>query len=402
MDKRMKKARRAHESGDLAAACLLYRKVAKDAPGDLDAWYLLGTAEAERGRLGPAAEAFARAEALDPRSAQVQNNLGNVLHLAGDLPGALTRYRRAVDLDPRLPQARYNLGRTALQVGELAEAETHLRTAVELEGNFLLARNLLGSLLLDRGQAEEARIQFLAVAGFQGSPLAAEARHFLDAMEGRNPARPPDAYVRRVFDGYAENFDRHLVEDLGYGAPELAGALVAELRPGVLARAADLGCGTGLSGAALRDRVGHLQGVDLAPRMLEAARAKGIYDSLEEGDAEAWLAKSRPATLDLVLALDVLVYVGDPGGLLRRCAAALAPGGLLVLTVESLTGELYRLLPSGRYAHDPQALRDLASACGLKALADRAFPLRRHGESWIQGWMGAFERVAPAPRDGSS
>src|SRR4051794_31983561 len=53
--------------------------------------------------------------------------------------------------------------------------------------------------------------------------------------------------------------------------------------------AADLGCGTGRTGAWLAERgVGEIDGVDLSPGMLEAARARGVYGSLavaEVGDS---------------------------------------------------------------------------------------------------------------------
>ena len=49
----------------------------------------------------------------------------------------------------------------------------------------------------------------------------------------------------------------------------------------------DLGCGTGLAGAAFRPHVDWLVGVDLSPKMIEAARAKGLYDQLAVADIAA-------------------------------------------------------------------------------------------------------------------
>src|ERR671935_1155907 len=52
--------------------------------------------------------------------------------------------------------------------------------------------------------------------------------------------------------------------------------------------AADLGCGTGRTGAWLRQRgVAAIDGVDLTPEMLSVARAKGIYRHLVEADVAA-------------------------------------------------------------------------------------------------------------------
>src|SRR6476619_1881821 len=53
-------------------------------------------------------------------------------------------------------------------------------------------------------------------------------------------------------------------------------------------RSADLGCGTGRTGAWLRERgIAAIDGVDLTPEMLDVARAREVYASLVEADASA-------------------------------------------------------------------------------------------------------------------
>ncbi|MCF6526320.1 class I SAM-dependent methyltransferase [Streptomyces sp. JJ36] len=53
-------------------------------------------------------------------------------------------------------------------------------------------------------------------------------------------------------------------------------------------RAADLGCGTGRTGAWLRGRgAASVEGVDLTPEMLARARSRGAHDRLIEGDVRA-------------------------------------------------------------------------------------------------------------------
>lgn len=53
-------------------------------------------------------------------------------------------------------------------------------------------------------------------------------------------------------------------------------------------RAADLGCGTGRTGAWLAQRgVRAIDGVDLTPEMLERARARGVFARLEVADVAA-------------------------------------------------------------------------------------------------------------------
>src|ERR1700761_6082789 len=54
---------------------------------------------------------------------------------------------------------------------------------------------------------------------------------------------------------------------------------------GGIGAVADLGCGTGRTGSWLARRgVGEIDGVDLSPGMLQAARARGVYRSLGEAE----------------------------------------------------------------------------------------------------------------------
>src|ERR1700748_348897 len=65
--------------------------------------------------------------------------------------------------------------------------------------------------------------------------------------------------------------------------------------------AADLGCGTGRTGSWLAGRgVGEIDGVDLSPGLLEAARDPGVYRSL--GEAEVGDSGLDAGAYDLVVA----------------------------------------------------------------------------------------------------
>ena len=64
-------------------------------------------------------------------------------------------------------------------------------------------------------------------------------------------------------------------------------------------------------GLALRARVDNLTGLDLAPAMIAKAQERGVYDALIVGDATALLASSPQAAFDLIVAADVLAYMGE-------------------------------------------------------------------------------------------
>ncbi|MFI8338870.1 class I SAM-dependent methyltransferase [Streptomyces sp. NPDC085639] len=95
----------------------------------------------------------------------------------------------------------------------------------------------------------------------------------------------------------------------------------------------DVGCGTG-SLALLLAGAGHrVTGVDLAPRMVERARAKlaaaGLAGRFLVGDAAA--PPTGPDRYDVVLCRHLLWTLPAPAAALREWVARLAPGGRLVL-----------------------------------------------------------------------
>jgi SAM-dependent methyltransferase len=90
---------------------------------------------------------------------------------------------------------------------------------------------------------------------------------------------------------------------------------------------ADLGCGTGRTGAWLRDRVSVIDGVDLTPEMLERARERGVYRTLREGDVAATGLES--GAYDIAVCCLVDEHLATLGPLYAE-AARLAPAFVLV------------------------------------------------------------------------
>ena len=109
--------------------------------------------------------------------------------------------------------------------------------------------------------------------------------------------------------------------------------LIALVRPGELARAVDLGCGSGelTAAAAAELGAGHMTGVDSSPVMLGQATGharEGV--TFVTGDIATWTSDHDH---DLVLANAALQWVGDHPTVLTRWAAALRPGGQLAIQV---------------------------------------------------------------------
>ncbi|MDO9416292.1 methyltransferase [Pararhizobium sp.] len=183
------------------------------------------------------------------------------------------------------------------------------------------------------------------------------------------PALPPSRYVEQLFDDYAGRFDGALVERLGYTVPEKLAALVHG-HAGIdhhFAHVTDLGCGTGLFGERIKANAGFLEGFDLSANMLAKARDKPLYDRLAQADLSLAPAVSGvftegldPMRADLVAAADVLMYLGDLGGVLAIAAELISDGGIFAFSVEDAGNVAgFVLRPSLRYAHSENYVREL-------------------------------------------
>jgi predicted TPR repeat methyltransferase len=177
------------------------------------------------------------------------------------------------------------------------------------------------------------------------------------------------AYVRRLFDQQAASFDETLLQRLDYRGPAVLLDAVRSvagsgLRVGCML---DLGCGTGLGGAAFRPYVDHIVGVDISPAMVAKARVKGLYDRLAVLDLQRFLhAEAQSGTqYDLVVAADVFVYVSDLVPIMAAAARVLAPGGLFAFTVETQSSDGVVLQQTLRYAHGVTHVRTAIADAGL-------------------------------------
>src|SRR5262245_42249030 len=132
-----------------------------------------------------------------------------------------------------------------------------------------------------------------------------------------------------VRDGYREWLPRY--EDTVQDVMDVA--LLQELAVPAWAaveRAADLGCGTGRTGAWLRTHgVARVDGVDLTPEMLAVAGARGLYTRLREADLAA--SGLEGGAYDLVTTCLVDEHLADLRPLYREASRLLRPGGLHVL-----------------------------------------------------------------------
>jgi predicted TPR repeat methyltransferase len=279
--------------------------------------------------------------------------------------------------------------------GDHAAAAQLLEQCLEIVPDWAPAWFALGSAREQLGDSEASIAAYRQALACDHADLLGASLALARLGVAETPATAAPAYVARLFDQYAPRFDVHLVDALGYRAPKLVRHAVAEVcgranHPLHFARALDLGCGTGLAGAAFRDCVDYLEGVDLSPGMIAQARAKSIYDAFELGDILDRLHAAPERTFDLIVAADVLVYIGDLRPLFTQITRVLAGGGLFAFTAESHAGEGYVLGSEMRFAHSRNYIEETARRAGFSVLLLNLGSTRRNKGAAVSNLVGVM------------
>lgn len=363
-----------------------------------EAWCLRGHALSDLGRDDEAVAAYAAVGAADPHHAAAAFHRAlalNRLRRHGEALAALEPLVRG----PAPPaEACWRHGQTLQELQRDDEAIASYRRALERDPNLAQCWSQLGALLKDRGELAEAA-QCLRRA-IDGGADAALNGYLLAACDGAAEAPPqsPAAYVRGLFDGYAERFDEHLVQVLRYRAHELIARRVATLAAAVpggrFGPALDLGCGTGLCAPLLAPHVAAIDGVDLSAAMLGKARARNVYRRLDEADVADHLATTAERYA-LLVAADVFIYVGALEAVFAGARRVLRRGGVFCFSAERSADEAgdFRLLASGRYAQSASYLRRLAGAHGLEVLQIDEQPIREDQQRPVAGLIVTLRRA---------
>jgi predicted TPR repeat methyltransferase len=359
------------ELGRLPEAIAAFEQAVRLRPDYARALSNLGVALADAGQPARALDTLERALALEPDSPGALNNLGHVRKAQRDHDGAVEIFQRLAALKPDDPEPVLNLGLVEQarehHAAACAAFERALARREDARAWFCLGKSAAALGETTRATAAYRRALALDPADACGAGLA------LAVMgEAHVPDAAPERYVATLFDGYAARFDNELVGNLSYRAPEILRALFVPHVPlGAKLDIIDLGCGTGLGGAAFQPMARRLDGIDLSPRMIEQARQRAIYQELIVGELLACLGARAPERYDLALATDVVVYFGALVPLLGAIRRALRPGGWLLFSIERRqdSDQGFTLHDGHRYAHGREYVLEQAAAAGFTPVA---------------------------------
>jgi len=344
------------------------------------------------GRNSEALPAYSQLVRAVPQMSEAWRGLADVQSALGQMPAALHSRQRARALAPNDPDVAFEYGTALLQAGHALEAAQLLESVLKTRDDNAQAWVWLGRARLKLDDIPAARVAFERAKALEADD--AMIAHFHAATSGTLPANVETDYIRILFDDFADRFEHTLVDLLNYDTPAQLARFLQRHGADVGSRVLDLGCGTGLMAAHLARPGRVIDGVDLSPRMLERARAKGLYAELHTAELIEFLRTAR-ADWDLIVATDVFIYVPDPGSSFALTLAHLTPGGWFGFSIETSAGDGTELLPqTGRYRQAPaRIVRELAEA-GFVKITEESVVLRLESGKPVAGALLMAQRPA--------
>lgn len=303
---------------------------------------------------------------------------------------ALKHYLRQIEIHPTA-EAYYNIGVLIMNKDRHREAVDYFKRSLSLDPNQINTYLNLASTYLKMRQFSEA-IHYYEMAE-KLNPNDPEIQYVLSALKQNNTLKKaPKEFVAHLFDEYAPYYDRHLTEQLHYQAPTLIQEIACQESASTdpHQKILDLGCGTGLCGEKLRSLAKTLIGIDISKSMIEIAREKNCYDTLEVISIESALKKYD--SLDMITAGDVFTYIGDLEEIFSLAEKALKPKGLFIFTAEKTHQENYTLQKSVRYAHQRAYIETLANQYHFEILVCNNIVLRKDQGNPVEGYVFCLKK----------
>jgi tetratricopeptide (TPR) repeat protein len=236
-------------------------------PEHLFGWKALGKVLIVGNRMLEARAPLERAARISPQDADVQSDMGQVLHALGQPREAQLAFERALKLNPRCAGAWCNLGMVQRDLGLYAEAEASYRRELETDPVSAVTHNNLCALLLDTGRLDEGLVAVRAALAL--APQFAEAHVNLG----------------------------HVLTELG-DAVEAEAALrtAIALNPALATAHSRLGGLVGRDKARANEAAGHLQqALALQPGDADAMLAIGnlLLDAKRDDEAAVFFARAQ-------------------------------------------------------------------------------------------------------------
>lgn len=138
-----------------------------------------------------------------------------------------------------------------------------------------------------------------------------------------------------LYKDWADTYDEHMQQGLNYVSPDAIADVFAEFVQDKEVAILDIGCGTGLTGAAAATHGFHtVDGVDISPEMLAEAGKKGLYRSLILADLTGPL-EIPSETYDAAISSGTFTHAHVGAGAFDEIFRILKPGALFACTINA-------------------------------------------------------------------
>lgn len=217
--------------------------------------------------------------------------------------------------------------------------------------------------------------------------LLERVKYLIQSAKNSDLKQSPEEYISAEFDGFAESFDKQLLENLKYSVPnEMKKAIEIVAKEDKAYNILDLGCGTGLVGELIKEKVESLIGVDLSEKMLEEARKKGVYTELVKSDIQSYLDTLSKDSVEIVTAADLFIYIGELESIFKSTNEILSEDGLFVFSTELLESDRdYFLNRTGRFSHSTGYIERLIDLFSFKLITDKDIIVRKENNIDVKG-----------------
>ena len=190
--------------------------------------------------------------------------------------------------------------------------------------------------------------------------------------------------VRAIYEEWAEAYDEELVAEHGYAMPARAASVMARFSEDKSAPVLDIGCGTGLSGVALKNAgFATIDGCDLSPGMLAKAQMTGVYQRLFEANLVEPPIDVADAQYTQITVVGAFSYGHLDANAVHEVLRPLKTSGVVVLTTND------HFYADGTLA---AKLKEVESAGLVETL------LSKHGAHIpgkdIEGWVFGLRKLA--------
>jgi predicted TPR repeat methyltransferase len=392
---RFQRALALHENNQYKQADSAYRELINEFP---DIWVLhfnLGLLLFELCRYEEALVSYLAALELTETSGDLYYNTAICQKTLGCFEDAIASYQHALKIDPDDIDSLYNLGCCYLAAGRDEEAVAVYRKLLEVQPEHLSGLNNLAYLCHKYGSSREAAALYAKI--LELDPARVSADHMLAALTGDKRQHVPSGYIQEVFDQFSDNYENSMIEKLQYQVPAVLFDFVLEHSGKTnFSSLLDLGCGTGLTGEHFAAHCMSMTGIDLSAKMVEIARSKKLYQDLHISEIIGFLDTAPAHPYELVIAADVLPYIGDLTELFTSVVRVVKTSTLFCFSVEDERTDAARNQPllraSGRFSHSPHYVKTCAEKTGWLVIAAQQLDLRKERNGWIRGCIYALKR----------